>query len=235
MVILDQVTLLTIDCRDPEMACKALVYSSLGIKFADLVLFSSDDVECEDITFIKIDPISDLTAYSNFCMKKLNQYIKTDFVITVQTDGFITNPHLWMDEFLAYDYIGSPWPPEAPWCFRNRVGNGGFSLRSKRFIELTANIDVDFRHEDVLLTNTLFEYFTTNGCRYAPVEVAMKFSLEAKIPECRYDLRNCFGFHGKGDAFYHQGEGQQFKDNLKLLDGVKLPTSTFCHSDSASA
>ena len=38
--------------------------------------------------------------------------------------------------FFDYDYIGAPWPNN----FVNRVGNGGFSLRSKKFLELTAKI-----------------------------------------------------------------------------------------------
>ena len=87
-------------------------------------------------------------------------------------------------------------------------------------MELAASLDADFRHEDVLLTNTLYDYFVDNGCRFAPVEVAMTFALESKILECEYNLNNCFGFHGKGDAFYHQGEGGQFKECLSLLDTI---------------
>jgi len=92
-------------------------------------------------------------------------------------------------------------------------------------MELARQLEDDFRHEDVLLTNTRFDYFISNGCRYAPVEVAMRFCLESKIPECEYDLNNCFGFHGKGDAFYHQGEGQQFKERIALLDTVSCTKS----------
>lgn len=218
MLELNNVSLLAVDCRDPERACQALKYSAREITFADVMIFTSVSLDRQDISVHQIEPFTDLAGYSSFCLKKLVDYISTDYVITVQTDGFIINPYLWCDSFLDYDYIGAPWPASAPWCTRSRVGNGGFSLRSRTFMELAARLDCDYRHEDILLTNTLHDYFVGNGCRYAPVEVAMKFALESKIPECEYDLNKCFGFHGKGDAFYHQGEGWQFKDRLALLD-----------------
>lgn len=223
MLELNNVSLLAVDCRDPERACRALKYSAREITFAEVLLFTSVELDCPGVIVHKIEPLSDLAGYSRFCMKKLVDYITTDYVITVQTDGFIINPHLWSADFLEYDYIGAPWPVSAPWCTRNRVGNGGFSLRSSKFIKLTASLDSDYKHEDVLLTNTLYDYFVGNGCKYATIEVAMGFALESKIPECEYDLNNCFGFHGKGDAFYHQGEGRQFKDRLALLDTYKYP------------
>lgn len=220
MLNLNNVTLLAIDCIHPEMACRALKYSARDISFAEVALFTSGDIRCSGITAHKIEMLSGLAEYSRFCLKELIRHISTDFIITVQADGFIINPNLWLDEFLCYDYIGAPWPVDAPWCTRNRVGNGGFSLRSRKLMELAACLDDDFKHEDVLLTNTCYEYFVSNGCRYAPVELAMKFALEARIPECDYSLDNCFGFHGKGDAFYHYGQGKQFKDKIALLDSV---------------
>lgn len=217
MLELNNVTLVAIDCIQPDMACRALKYSARDISFDEVILFTSAEMTCQGITMHSIEELSDLAAYSRFCLKELVKHISTDILITVQADGFIINPHLWSTEFLEYDYIGAPWPASAPWCTRNRVGNGGFSLRSRRFLELAALLDDKFRHEDVLLTNTRYDYFVSNGCRYAPVEVAMRFALESKIPECEYDLNNCFGFHGKGDAFYHCGEGLQFKERISLL------------------
>ena len=31
----------------------------------------------------------------------------TDFVLTIQHDGFILNPDAWRDDFFDYDYIGA--------------------------------------------------------------------------------------------------------------------------------
>ena len=83
------------------------------------------------------------------------------------------------------------------WCSRNRVGNGGFVLKSKKFLNLEQTIPYTDAHNDVLVTNTYYDYFKYNGCKYAPVDLAVKFSLEHAVPECKYDLNNTFGFHGK--------------------------------------
>lgn len=219
-MLLKNITLVAIDGLNPLMACRALKYSCREIVFYDSIIFTSQDISTDTAKVIKIDPIHSLEEYSRFCIEKLTGYIESDFILTVHSDGFIINPHLWNDEFLQYDYIGAPWPPDAPWCTKNRVGNGGFSLRSKKFMEIASKLGQLYKHEDILLTNICYDSFVEAGCRYAPVEVAMRFALEAKIPECEYNLDNCFGFHGKGDAFYHYGQGQQFKDRLALLDSV---------------
>lgn len=70
-------------------------------------------------------------------IKELNKYIETSYVLIIQYDGFILNPDAWTDEFLEYDYIGAPW-----WYTDDcNVGNGGFSLRSKKLLEILANDD----------------------------------------------------------------------------------------------
>ena len=220
MIKLSQITLLAIDCCDPGQALRALKYSSRNIRFANVMLFTSHQIECSGIEVVGIEPIQNLEEYSRFCIEKLFGHIQSEYLLIIHSDGFVINPHLWREEFLEYDYIGAPWPPDAPWCTKNRVGNGGFSLRSRKFMEIAAGLRQSFRHEDILLTNICYDDFIAAGCKFAPVEVAMRFALEAKIPECVYSLDNCFGFHGKGDAFYHQGEGQQFKDRIALLDDV---------------
>jgi hypothetical protein len=222
MLKLPNITLVSIDCVDPVMAYKALKYSGRHMEFAEVALFTSKQTPFGDVTVHEIEDITNLADYSLFCIKKLADYITTDFMITVHSDGFIINPHLWRSEFLDYDYIGAPWSAAAPWCVRNRVGNGGFSLRSRKFMELAQKLDISFRHEDVLLTNICYDHFIEKGCKYAPVEVAMRFALESRIPECDYNLNNCFGFHGKGEAFYHQGEGGQFKERIALLNTVDI-------------
>jgi len=53
----------------------------------------------------------------------------------------------------------------------------------------------------------------------------MKFSLESKIPECDFNLNNCFGFHGKGrpeDVQVHDGYYHQFQEKIKLLDTIEI-------------
>jgi hypothetical protein len=220
---LKNITLLSYNCVNPIQSVKALLYSSRKIDFARIVLVSNKkpDNLPSHIEFVKTDLKTHLDG-SKFTYTELPSIIKTDYYIGIHDDGFIINPHLWTDEFLKYDYIGAPWKWEGR---RNRVGNGGFVLKSNKFIQLTKNLKFLNVCDDGELTNMYYDYFVENGCKYAPVHVAMKFSLESKIPECDFDLNKSFGFHGKGrpqDIQVHDGEYQQFQDRIKLLEIIKL-------------
>ena len=162
----------------------------------------------------KVDPVripqSDFLGYSKGILKALHQYFTTTHCLVVQADGFIVNPGLWTDEFLRYDYIGAPWPEQlrgepGGWTLqlnRNRVGNGGFSLRSRKLMSMASEIDFDrldypTRSEDIVLCHYMYEEFHGRGARYAPVDVAARFSMEIPAPEHRDHLDGVFGFHGK--------------------------------------
>lgn len=215
---LDNVTIICIDGVNPEIGLKALKYSMKDINFAKAILLSHIKPKSisNDIEFIEIEKLSH-TTYNSFILQNLDSYFNTDFCLTIHDDGFVINPHLWTDDFLKYDYIGAPWGPE----YGNyRVGNGGFSLRSKKFTKLSKLLHNE-GHEDAICCIYNKKFMEENGCVYAPLEIAMKFSLETKIPECSYDLNNTFGFHGKGVVdSVHFGEGQQFKDKLNLLNFI---------------
>jgi len=221
MIQMKNITLLEVNCVDPELGVKSLLYSSKDIEFGSIKIFShyKPDNLVDKIEFIQIPKLTH-DGFSQFCIEELTKYVNTDYALSINDDGFIINPHLWRDKFLEYDYIGAPWAPGSPWCSRNRVGNGGFVLKSKKFMDLSANIIYSGGHDDVIVTNTYYDYFTSNGCKYAPIELAMKFALESEIPECEYDLNNCFGFHGKGQAAIFGGKGQQFADRIKLLETI---------------
>jgi len=62
--------------------------------------------------------------------------------LLVQPDGFVINPDKWDNQFFEYDYIGAPWEqvPHSyldPWGKPHRVGNGGFSFRSKKLLDVS--------------------------------------------------------------------------------------------------
>jgi len=219
---LKNITILSYNCVNPIQSIKALLYSSKDIDFGEMILVSNEkpDRLPDNIKFIKTKLKSYLDS-SKFTYTELPDIIKTDYYLGIHADGFVINPHLWRDEFFQYDYIGAPWKWEGR---RNRVGNGGFVLKSNKFIQLTRNLTFMNQCDDGELTNTYYDYFIQNGCKYAPVEVAMKFSLESNIPECELNLNNCFGFHGKGnsedlhtDGFYHQ-----FQEKNRLLNTIEI-------------
>ena len=198
MIDLSNIDLISVNCVEPEQSVKALLYSSRDIQFGSLKLFAHYRPENlpESITFIEIEKQTHETM-NWFHLNKLPNYINNEYMLSIHDDGFIINPHLWTDEFFNYDYIGAPWPVGLEWCSKNRVGNGGFVLKSKKFLNLEETIPYTDAHNDVLVTNTYYDYFKQNGCKYAPIAVAARFSLEHAIPECEYSLENTFGFHGK--------------------------------------
>jgi hypothetical protein len=135
--------------------------------------------------------------YSRFILWGLADFIKTDICIIVQWDGYGVHMERWTDDFLNYDYIGAPWPIWLINCMP-RVGNGGFSLRSKLWLETgksLASVYVD-EPEDVFCCQKHLKHYQARGCQIAPIEIAMKFSVECSIEEYpSWSICQSFGFH----------------------------------------
>ena len=66
----------------------------------------------------------------------MKRYINTKFCLVTQWDGWVINSQKWNSEFLNYDYIGAIWPDYSS----NQIGNGGFSLRSKKLLRSTRDL-----------------------------------------------------------------------------------------------
>ena len=205
-IYLPNVTLLGIDCVDVERLIKALDISSEQIQFADVKLLTS--LPTNDKRRVEIPHIGSTEEYSEFCIRRLADYIDTDFVLIVQYDGFVLNPTSWTDEFLNYDYIGAPWFVHDEFWFtkfnfpRNLfdtivVGNGGFCLRSKKFLEVSSKLADEgafdkYHPEDVVVCVWDKDKMENAGIKFAPVDIAEKFSIEGSD----HVYSNQFGFHG---------------------------------------
>lgn len=220
MIELPDVTLMCLNGVNPTLGAKALIYSMKHINFKRAILFSHFPPEpLKDELFNKIEyiQIKKLTHQGSswFGLTQIPEYIDTKFCLSIHDDGFVINPHLWKDEFLNYDYIGAPWSPSG------YVGNGGFSLRSQLFMSLTRTMPWNGEHDDWHACVTHREDFISKGCKFAPLDLAVTFSLEGMVSGYDYDLNKCFGFHGRGTVDYlFQGKGQQFKDRISLLDQI---------------
>lgn len=208
---LPNVTLLGIDCVNVERLQKALDISSEKFEFGAVKLLTS--LPTSDNRKVEIPHIGSIEDYSEFVIRDLHHYVDTDFVVLVQYDGFILNPNAWEDEFLKYDYIGAPWFVE-DWSVKNFnfppelintyvVGNGGFSLRSKRFLQVSAQFAEQglfkpYHPEDVALCVWHHKDFEQSGLTFAPSDIAARFSFEGDGDmEGKNDLyTNQFGFHG---------------------------------------
>ena len=185
MLDLQNVTLLGIDCVDIDRLVFASEISQKCIRFKDVKLLTS--LSSSHPNIVKIPHISSVEAYSRFVIDQLHDYIDTEYVLIIQHDGFILNPEAWNPNFLNYDYIGAP----VNWG----MGNGGFSLRSKRLFELLAKENVDNCHpEDLIICRSLRPLLESKGVKFAPAEIAEEFSVENRT------WNGQFGFH---DANIH--------------------------------
>lgn len=214
MLDLKDVTLIAATGFKVDETLKALKFSSTHINFKKVKLITNQKVTNSAIECILDDNIdfSSRDAYSKFIIYDLHKFIETPFCLIVQWDGFVINPEAWTDEFLSYDYIGAPWPlPRQPKQFKDhttdsiiRVGNGGFSLRSKKLLELASELNLVWEknteglwHEDVwfcCFKRHIYEQYC--GFRFAPIELAKRFSVEHRITGIEPLPFSPFGFHG---------------------------------------
>ena len=206
---LKTVTLVGIDCVDIDRLVLAMDICQENFEFAEVKILTS--LASTNPNVIKIDPINSLEDYSRFVINNLSKYIGTEHILLVQHDGFILNPEAWNDEFLNYDYIGAPWLI-GDWAIKNFdvsedllgkfiVGNGGFSLRSKKLLSLCSKLASEgkmpkYNPEDMAICIYYRKLMEENGIRFAPVELAEKFSYEALDDDKHYMWDGQFGFHG---------------------------------------
>ena len=188
---LKDVTLVCVDCHNHGEAISAIRKSMDECDFYSVKFLTDIEVSLAGIDVVKIPKIKSKIDYSKFLMKKLHGYFETSHVLVIQHDGYVLNGSCWLDEFLDYDYIGAPWLyPD-----NRNMGNGGFSLRSKKLQTAVANdsfIETS-DPEDEVICRLYREYLENkHGIKYAPVDLADKFSYELRTP-----VAETFGFHGK--------------------------------------
>jgi hypothetical protein len=216
MLNLPKVTILSVNCVDPEESIKAINYSKRGINFGASYLFTHECITREGIETINIPKINTIDEYSDFVLSLHGFSLPGDYFLFVQPDGYVLSPSMWSDDFFKYSYIGAPWPNSLTWIERqkikqyvNFVGNGGFSLRSKKFLELSAKFTTCHGFgEDVFLCCLHYDYMLAHGIKFAPVEVAEKFSRENNLQDWtmpgEHDVNSSFGFHGKNFSNWNE-------------------------------
>jgi len=133
---LPDVTLVCVDTINYGKAIDAIRKSLEHITPARTILFTDIDLD-DKFDVVKIPTIKSKDEYSEFIIKNLSKYITTSHVLVIQADGYVINGDAWNDEFLQYDYIGAPWL----YLDGRNVGNGGFSLRSRRLQDIVATDD----------------------------------------------------------------------------------------------
>lgn len=190
-IALPQVTLCAATSVNVAATIAAMERSLAQCDFGAVVLLTDQQVEApqEGIAIKGISPLTSAAAYSRFILSDLAQYVTTSHALVVQWDGFVVNPAAWDPVFLEFDYIGAIWPQFDDGAI---VGNGGFSLRSRRLLEACRSIGLAEHPEDVTVCRThrlrLEQEF---GIRFADPTTAARFSYERSTR-----TGTEFGFHG---------------------------------------
>lgn len=189
---LPQVTLVAVTSVALRGTVEALQASMEQAHFARVLLLSDEPPPIgtnSAIEWRRIEPLVSRADYAPFMLHKLAAHVTTSHVLTIQWDGFVLRGEAWDPAFVRYDYVGAVWPQFGD---RHRVGNGGFSLRSKRLLDRCRHLPWDGHSgEDVIICRAYRPILEEYGMRFAPEEVARRFSYERTLPT---GLE--FGFHG---------------------------------------
>lgn len=168
------------------------------------------------IKWVKIPRFKKYTDEYNYITLKLMPHICIeDYNFIIHSDGFAVNSDAWTNEFFEYDYIGAGW-------HSGEVGNGGFTMRSRKLYE--ALLDIDPPHairsddsrlyvidgcgdkvvpEDNIICKIYKQELESRGIRFAPTELADQFSIEHRMHSPW--LGKSLGFHGKHGIATHYG------------------------------
>lgn len=185
------------------------------------------------VDYVRVKPYVRGTSldlwYNNIALRLLPAIVDCDFNLVLQSDGYAVNKNAWTDEFLNYDYIGAVWPHMIS---GQNVGNGGFSLRSRKLYDALIDWNPSYMgadwpgltdpHYHILPDGSLI--LPEDACiaspyrptlenvyniKYATENIAYRFSLET--PPCKIMIGSSFGFHGR---YMAEQLGQQTVDKL---------------------
>ncbi|VTU16379.1 DUF5672 family protein [Variovorax sp. PBL-E5] len=240
----ERITLISVTgLPDARGAARALQHSLAQMPGSRAVLCcpQAPDGLAAGIRHVAVAPMN-YHEYSWFMMFALWRVVPTEFALVVQDDGWVINAANWNDEFLDCDYVGAPihlarvvtpeasyWSTRFEWskdygrpgCVVTPVQNGGFSLRSRRFMRALIDhphirveipppdtvegnpLTMHWKHrpllEDVQLSGVLRPALEDAGLRFASVDVARRFSIEHAGPAIHHgwNALQLFGHHAK--------------------------------------
>lgn len=188
---LPQVTLISATSINIEATLQAIEACQSRVCFAACKLLTHEQPSrsLPGLEIVITPRLDTAEHYSRFMLADLADHVDTPHCLVVQWDGFIVNPERWSPRFLDYDYIGASWPQ---FLDGHDVGNGGFSLRSRRLLHACRAPQFTPSHpEDVAIGRHNRHWLEAQGLRFADHELAGRFSAERKGSP-----KATFGFHG---------------------------------------
>ena len=206
LIALDQVrfkkSVLITDSSKTDLSLFEDTINKHSIEVCDMHVKLNDNMQDDDKNRI---------GFCESFVQQTNKYILDDFCLNVQHDSTIIDIGKWDNRFLKYDYIGAPWPMNIIQAsdmvagriekIPNVVGNGGFSLRTRKFVEESAKLGWQHKNEDLNICVFNYDTMTSAGIKFAPPNLAAQFSKEHPTPHGNFARTvlfsyNSFGFHG---------------------------------------
>lgn len=189
MLKLPDVTLIVVETVAHDLARMAVEDCLRVAEFGDVIIYSDDEqkINVPGACHFTVEDWPTKEGCGQFCTFEAAEPVSTSHILFMEWDGWILRPEMWSNEFLAYDYVGAPW-----WYTDGlNVGNGGFSLRSKRLADFLAEHRDRFPAitDDLLCRRYRREIETSGGFKWAPEQLAHRFSFECSAPHA------AFGFH----------------------------------------
>lgn len=200
MLDLKNVTLVSVETQTHNLAEIAINDAVSKANFGGVLIYTDkpDLIKVPGAEYRVVPDWPDKIKMGEFYYNEAAAPITTSHALLMEWDAGIRDVKAWDESFLDYDYIGAPWPGP-PWGWDPRgmstVGNGGFALVSKR---LAAYV---FEHRATLGINTDLGIARNNrqrfenafGAKWAPEDVAYRFSFECGSPE--QAVSPSFGYH----------------------------------------
>lgn len=205
MLRLPDVTLIVVETRAHELCRRTLNDCMSKVLFGDVLIYTDKPESmkplCGQARFAPVTDWPDKKAAGNFYYTDAAGPIKTGFALLMEWDAGIIDPTSWTDKFYDYDFIGAPWPWSRDDHPRDKmdVGNGGFSLWSKRLVDYVIAHRRDIpMYTDIDISRTHRRFIEKAGFRYADYDLAEQFAFEGWNGKGLADLPDgpSFGYHG---------------------------------------
>lgn len=226
MLNLPNVTLVLIETRQHDLGLMALQECERRVKFGDVIVLTDRPIMFlhQSRRVYLVEDWPDKLGWSRCFWTDLAPLLSTSHALNIQWDSWVVDTGMWHNDFLKYDYIG------APWWYKDgmNVGNGGFCLRSTKFIrfarEHRAEFPVTTALDDDLFCRKYRPKLQDYGFEWAPEALAFDFAFECvrPSPNSRH-----FGFHAAYNfEFGCEGNRTRVLERAKIMEKCDYMTKS---------
>lgn len=215
MIPTKDLTLILIDTDNHQLAALALEDTLNQISPYEVHVWTDggDEFFRLNPSIHPILPIRSIHDYNEVLWFQVPDHIQSSHALILQWDGWVVNADAWSDEFTLYDYIGAVWPWHRD---GNRIGNGGFSLRSRRLMKFLQENILPSDQEDDTICRAHRQELEYSGFKWPAEKVAKQFSHEHPIIR---QSRKPFGFHDVRNWYWIMDE-KELQTRISLCDQI---------------